>query len=126
MIVEKDVKFRQRYESPPVEKPSTNPGRNLHFWKSCLSDNPQRRERRSLSADDSSSIRSALIEHKSETNLSTKKSKKKSAKSSDENSEKKEEKNDLAEDVPIPFYFSPTRYKRTNFSNFNLRNIFCL
>ena len=60
--MDKDAKFRERYESPKQN-------RNLPFWKSCLAENSSQKlksQRRSLSADDSASVRSALVEQKPE------------------------------------------------------------
>ena len=75
----------------------------------------RRRARRSLSADDSNgSIRSALIEHKSDGNLSQKSDAKKKKKKSDDVTKKSNAGSDPAgndEAAPIPFYFSPTRFE---------------
>lgn len=101
---DKDVKFRERYDDHPDHKSP----KNSHFWKSCLADaaeEKRRRHRRSLSADDSGSVRYALIERKSDGNLSIKSdSKKNSLKKSSER-----EKPKLQEDITVPYYFSPSR-----------------
>jgi len=112
VVIEKDVKFRERYESPKQN-------RNLPFWKSCLSENAsdrsQTRGRRSLSADDSASVRSALIEHKSEGNLSPHNAKsdakKKKKKQRNTDAEKSAGRTEPADDAQVPAYFSPSRFE---------------